>query len=417
MFILKRFAGDRYGRLEAIVDSLSGHLSSYINLIGSATLPFPAVCDAGSLPITAVRVEGHLGERYFPGTEPIDRAEELIEQEVRRIFDIGDDYVVSAQPHSATQANHAAIRCVISENEVQSVAALRASDGGHISHRFGIPEPHDFVPLDLDSTGLDYSTIHETVVRTQPRLIILGSTSYTRGIDYEIISAFAADIGAHLHADLAHTAPFVASGLQPPAFPYVDSATIDLGKNLRGAGGGILVFRRTEERAMKRALFPVVQSSPNQQGLMAKAACLLSWTGEELAEYAKRLVRAARLLSESLAPFLGRPVFGETETHLLLFDVSQKKKSGREAEEALERMRILVNRNQIPGDQLPPWEASGIRLSSTVPVILGYSDDDIRQLGTAIGHALEGDPISSGYIEGLLAQYHRELVSTANERT
>lgn len=277
MFVLKRFAGSRYDRLEAIVDSLGGHLTSYINLIGSATLPFPAVCDVGALPMTAVRVEGHPGERYFPATDPIDRVERVIEQETKRVFGLDDGYVVSAQPHSATQANHAAMRCVLSQREPQRVAGLRATDGGHISHRFGVPAPHQFVPLDVASTGLDYPAIRDAVLENTPRLIVLGSSSYTRGIEFERISAIAAEVGAHLHADLAHMAPFVASGVQPPAFPFVDSATIDLGKNFRGAGGGILVFRRADKERMRRAVFPALQSSPSQHGLMAKAACLLSW--------------------------------------------------------------------------------------------------------------------------------------------
>ncbi|WP_420445460.1 hypothetical protein [Candidatus Poriferisodalis sp.] len=417
MFILKRFAGARYDRLEAIVDSLSGHLTGYINLIGSATLPFPVVGDAGSLPLTSVRVEGHLGQRYFPGTEPFDLTEALIEQETRRLFGIDDTYGVSGQPHSATQANHAAIRCVLSEDRVQRVAALRSTDGGHISHHFGIPRPHEFVPLDLLAPDPDYSKLRETIVKAQPSLIILGSTSLTRGIDYRRFAEMSAEVGAHLHADLAHMAPFVASGLHPPAFPHVDSATIDLSKNMRGAGGGILVFRRNVERAMRRAIFPIQQSSPNQHGLMTKAACLLSWTNDELAEYARRLVGAARLLSNGLEPAVGSPVFGQTESHLLLLDISESQVTGREAEEFLERARILVNRNQIPEDPLSSWEASGIRLSSTVPVILGYSDDDVRQLGTAIVHGLQGDPRSRAEVDDLLLRHHRALVSSASERT
>ena len=417
MFVLKRFTGSRYGRLEAIVDSLSGHLTGYINLIGSATLPFPAVCDAGSLPASAVRVEGHLGERYFPGTEPLDLAEALIEQESKRLFSIDDSYSVSGQPHSATQANHAAVKGILAGDEVQRVAALRPTDGGHVSHRLGIPAPHKFMALDLHAPEPDYEALRQAVVDMAPRLIMLGSTSLTRGIDYQRIAEVAAEVGAHLHADLAHMAPFVASGLQPPAFPHVDSATIDLGKNMRGAGGAILVFRHTIEQSMRRAIFPLEQSSPSQLGLMTKAACLLSWSSAELAEYARRLVGVARLLSDSLVPVVGSPVFGETESHLLLFDVSEHHASGREAEELLESRRILVNRNQVPKDALPPWLASGIRLSSTVPVILGYSDDDVRQLGTAIAHALQRDPRSSAEVADLLSRHHRNLINSASERT
>lgn len=225
------------------------------------------------------------------------------------------------------------------------------------------------------------------------------------------------EVGAHLHADLAHVAPFVAAGLHPPAFPFVDSATIDPGKNMRGPSGAILVYRERDKARMRRAIFPLVQTSPSSNGLLAKAACLTYWTPEGLSGYAPSMVETARVLAASLTRVLGEPVFGTTETHLLLYDVTGVCGDGRAAEEAFERARILVNRNQVPGDTRSPWAPSGIRIGSTALAILDYAPEDVEALGDAMCSVLERTDAHVDTIARLLATYHRPLVSTASARS
>ncbi len=408
MYKLRSFTEGRYERINSIIDGIGGHITSYINLIGSATLPLPEVCEIGVVPATACRVEGYIGQRFFPATGAIDEAERLAIDETRRIFQLSDDYEVNVQPHSATQANHAAIRAALATRS-GPVAGLVVTDGGHISHRFGAPNTSGFVGLPANEKGIDYQRVRQVVVAEKPSIIIIGGSSYTNGVDYACLREIA-DLGnSHLHADLAHIGPFVAAGIHPAAFPYVDSATVDPSKNLRGSSGGILVYRQRYAKVMNRSVFPILQSSPNQSGLLGKAACLSYWSRAELSQYAERLVYVAQTMEKEISRKVGPPVYGVTTSHLLLFDVSKCGIDGRSAEERLERARILVNRNQVPGDLKPPHSPSGIRLSSTIPTIVGYSDSDVAELGRLVGGVLVGETDVESSIAKLIASYHKPL--------
>ncbi|MEA2493360.1 MAG: glycine hydroxymethyltransferase [Thermoleophilaceae bacterium] len=416
MYTLRRFYGPGFDRVNAIIDSLSGHITSYVNLIGSATLPLPEVCRMEGLPGLACRAEGHRGARWFPGTGPIDLAESLIEEGARAVFGLDRSYDVSGQPHSATQANHAVFRTVLGESG-RPVAALSPADGGHISHSLGVPPDTAFVRFPLSDSQIDYDELEKEVCRHRPGIIVAGGTSYTRVIDYARLREIADRAACHLHADLAHTAPFVAGGLHPPAFPFVDSATIDTSKNLRGPRGGVLIYRQRDAREMQRAIFPLTQSSPNQSGLLGKAACLDHWARNDVRPYAESMIRLARTLAEHTQRSLGAPIYGETDTHLLLFDVSRVGLTGQEAETRLEAVHVLANRNQVPGDPQPPWAPSGLRLGTTVLAILGYTPEDAGALGEAIGGVLcdrQGHDLT---ISDLLERYHRPLVSISSEPT
>ncbi len=417
MYNLRRFHGVRFDRINAIIDSLGGHISSYVNLVGSASLPLPEVCRMEGLPGTACRVEGHLDSRLFPATDPIDQAEVLIASAMRQLFDLDGSYAVSAQPHSATQANQAVLRAVL-HNSDRPVACLSPSDGGHISHRFGVPSVASFLSIPLDASGINYDAFADEVLRQRPAIIVAGGTSYTRAIDYARMREIADQVGCHLHADIAHTAPFIATGRHPQAFPYADSATIDTSKGLRGPRGGILVYRDGDASEMRRAIFPLLQSSPNQSGLLAKAACLAHWTAsDELRDYAGRMVHLARELGERLAKVLGGPVYGATDTHLLLFDLSNLAIDGHQAEALLEAAGILVNRNQVPGDTRSPWKPSGIRLGTTTLAILEYTDADVHALGDVIGDIIRGSGTHASTVARLLETYHRPLVNISSAPT
>jgi glycine hydroxymethyltransferase len=416
MYTLRRFHGHRFERVNAIIDSLAGHITSYVNLVGSASLPLPEVGRMQGLPATACRVEGHPRARLFPGTDAIDQAEWLVEHATRDILTLDGTYRISAQPHSATQANQSAFQAVLGGSD-GPVCYLAPADGGHISHHFGTPSTATSVAIPVDDAGIDYDELRTVVRRDRPVLMAAGGTSYTRAVDYPRLRAIADEVGCHLHADLAHTAPFVAVGQHPPAFPFAHSATLDTSKNLRGPRGGVLIYGERDATAMERAIFPRLQSSPNQNALLAKAACLSHWLHVDLEPYATRMVRLARLLGEQLAPTLGDPIYGGTDTHLLLFDVAAIGLDGRQAEELLADAGILVNRNQVPGDPRPPWAPSGVRLGTTAIAILDYRDHDVRELGDAIASVLTGGPGPADTIERLLETYHRPLVNISSERT
>lgn len=411
MFILKRFHGPELPRLNAVVDALAGHVSGYIHLIGSATVPFPEVCRSLAMPSTICRVEGHVGARVFPHTEALDLAEESIELNARRLFEIPEEYELSGQPHSATQANHAAYAAFLRPDD--TVMGIEIKDGGHISHKLGLPASVTFEPLPMDSRGIDYDRIHDAIERTRPAMVVAGGSSLPNSIDFDRIGKACRHTGAHLHADLAHTAPFVATRLHPAVFPHADSVTLDTGKSLRGPSGGLLVYRRSAWKQARRAVFPVVQSAPNQNLLIGKACCLEMWSPETLHQHATRLVQCTRVLAAVLQDSGHEFAFGGSNSHLLVIDLRRTGLTGADAESRLSAMRILANRNQIPNDNESPWVASGIRIASTVPAILGYSDADIRHLATAVAGALAGRDVSLA-VEALLDQYHRNLVNIAS---
>ena len=218
MYTLRRFHGARFARMNAIIDSLGGHITSYVNVAGNATLPLPEVCEAQGWPATACRAEGHRDARLSPATTPIDEAEALIEDRTRDLFDLDHSYEITAQPHSATQANQIVFRAMLGRPG-ESVAALSPTDGGHISHSLGLPSSTSFTPFPLGPYGIDYDMLAGSLRGRPPTVIAAGATSYPLGINWARLREIADQFGAHLHADLAHAAPFVAAGLHPPAFP------------------------------------------------------------------------------------------------------------------------------------------------------------------------------------------------------
>lgn len=405
MYILKKFHGAKFDRYNRIVDGLNGHLTGFINLIGSATLPLPGVCEASSLPGSACRTEGHLGNRYFPGTYPIDEAEALVEVAIREIFNAESNYEISAQPHSATQANQAIWRAILKPGDI--VLGLGISDGGHISHTLGLPAGTAFRKLPTTSSGLlDYEKASTNIENCRPSLIVAGGSSYPFGIDFDKLAQLARPVKAHVHADLAHMAPYVATGLQPLAVPFVDSFTLDTGKNLRGPKGGVLAFKNEIAPAVRRAIFPLMQSSPNQTGIIAKAFMLEWWRNNDLATYAKDLKATGMAFAAALESHGLDIAFGGTESHLLTVDLRKMKLTGEQAEGKLYELGVLANRNVIPNDPLPPHTASGLRIGTTTLTILQYDQADLEALADCIAAALKGYSVRDTLIKELLRKYH-----------
>ncbi len=176
MFILKRFHQERFHRINGIIDSLAGHISNNINLIGSASLPFPEVCAISQLPATACRVEGFVGSRIFPDTFSIDDAELLISERIHTLFSIDKTYEVNSQPHSPTQANQAIYNSVLKPGD--KVMSISPADGGHISHSIGLSRTNTIIPFPMSKNGIEYAELERIANKERPKLIIAGSTSF-----------------------------------------------------------------------------------------------------------------------------------------------------------------------------------------------------------------------------------------------
>ncbi|HBI40547.1 MAG TPA: serine hydroxymethyltransferase, partial [Tenacibaculum sp.] len=245
----------------------------------------------------------------------------------------------------------------------------------------------------------------------RPVMVISGASSYPIALNFPKLGSLCKELNIHLHADIAHTAPYIASGIHPNVIPYADTITIDTGKNLRGPKGGILIYRTVDQKRIQHSIFPVTQSSPNQSAILAKAALFEYWTPYSLKEFSKKLIETAKNLENALKSCGLNVVYQPTDSHLILLDVSPIGITGKEAEEKLEVIGILSNRNMIPNETLPPWIGSGLRIGTSVLTILGYEDEDLIKLASIIGSALIDNETKASSVDSLLEKYHSSTVT------
>jgi glycine hydroxymethyltransferase len=406
MYLIKRFCGARFERINAILDQYNGLLSRYINLIASASYPFPEVVDALANPFTVFPCEGLPGARYFPGCAAIDAVETVGEEMVRKLFGLDLNYRVTIQPHSGTQANQIVYNAILGRDDV--VLSLKPSHGGHISHTILIGRRNQAIHYEATAGGaLDYEEIAQLARDHRPKLIVAGSSSMPRAIDFQRLGSIAAEVGALLHADLSHTALFVMTHLHPPVFPFADFATFNTMKNLRGPCGGVLVYRSTVAKEIARSLFPGTQGGPNESTLFAKVVCFTKLLETDLLQYASAIQSNARVFAATLLDRGIDVVTQGTDSHLLLVDLRGSSLTGAEAEALCEQSHILLNRNLVRDDPRPPWIASGIRIGTSCITTLGYSSGDTENLADKLASILlERTSVPVHQIEDLLDKQH-----------
>lgn len=406
MYLIKRFCGPRFERINGILDQYNVLFSRYINLIASASYPFSEVVDALANPFTAFPSEGLPGARYFPGAAALDAIETAGEDMVRKLFGLDLSYRVTIQPHSGTQANQIVYNATLNPEDI--VLSLRPSHGGHISHTVLIGRRNRAIHYGTAADGtLDYEEITELARKHRPKLIVAGSSSMPRAIDFQRLGSIAAEVGALLHADLSHTALFVMTHLHPEVFPFADFVTFNTMKNLRGPCGGVLVYRSTIAKEIASSLFPGTQGGPNENTLFAKVVCFTKLLETDLRQYASEIQSNARILAASLLARGLEVVTGGTDSHLLLVDLRGYPLTGAEAEALCEQSHILLNRNLVRDDPRPPWIASGIRIGTSCITILGYSPEDTKNLADKLASILlKRISVPRHEIEELLHKQH-----------
>lgn len=411
MHYLTRFSETSSERVRAIVDMHWRGIRDWIHLIASACYPFPEVMKALSEPMCVFPIEGLPGERYFPGTAVMDAIENRSEELLRDIFSLGEEYRATIQPHSGTQANQIVYNAVLGPDDV--VLSLRPSDGGHISHKVLVGRRNRvfFYPLNVDAL-IDYDALEDLALRERPRLIIAGGSACPREIDFAAIAQVARRTGALLHADVSHTATFIAAGVHASVFPHADFVTFNMVKNMRGPNGGVLLYRGEHHRRVNRSLFPDTQGGPNENTMFAKLVALEKLSQTDLRGYAQRMVEIARLMAYTLRDRGLRLVTGGTDSHQVLLDLREQTITGAEAEKECERYRVLLNRNLVTRDTQKPWITSGVRLGTSCITILGYSDHDARRLAHWLADRFtktdSTNPID--LIDELTAKYNAKLL-------
>jgi len=340
-----------------------------INLIASENYASSAVLEAQGSFLTNKYAEGYPGRRYYGGCENMDTIETLAVERAKDIFHAGH---ANVQPHSGAQANMAAYYTLLSYGD--TVMGMTLAHGGHLTHGAAVSfsgKSYNFIHYGVnhETERIDYAGMEKLAREHQPKLIVAGASSYPRIIDFERIRYIADLVGAKVMVDIAHIAGMVAVGLHPSPVPYADIVTSTTHKTLRGPRGGFVLCRKEYAAALDSAVFPMMQGGPLMHAIAGKAVAFHEAVQPAFTEYQKRVLDNAQTLAAELKHSGLRLVSGGTDNHLVLVDLTSTGVTGLEAEEALGRVNIVVNRNSIPFEPRSARITSGIRLFS---FFLGY---------------------------------------------
>jgi glycine hydroxymethyltransferase len=359
-----------------------------LELIASENFTSEAILEATGSVFTNKYAEGYPGKRYYGGCEFTDVVENLARERAKKLF--GAEYA-NVQPHAGAQANQAAYAAVLQPGD--TILGLNLAHGGHLTHGHQLNfsgKTYHVIPYGVrqDTETIDYDELQRLAEEHRPKLIVAGASAYARILDFGRFRQVADSVGALLMVDMAHISGLVAAGLHPNPCQYADIVTSTTHKTLRGPRAGLILARQRFGKDIDKTVFPGMQGGPLVHVIAAKAVCFLEAMQPEFVEYQKQVVANARTLAERLMDAGFRVVSGGTDTHLLLLDVFSKGLRGKEAEEALDRARITVNKNAIPFDTNPPLNPSGIRLGSPAVTTRGFREPEMREVAALVAEVL-----------------------------
>jgi glycine hydroxymethyltransferase len=363
----------------------------HIELIASENYASPRVLEAQGSVLTNKYAEGYPGKRYYGGCEFVDQAEELAIARAKRLF--GAAYA-NVQPHSGSQANAAVYMALL--NPGDTVLGMNLAQGGHLTH--GSPvnfsgRLYKIVPygLDLKTGEIDYHNVEALAREHRPKMIIAGFSAYSRIVNWQRFREIADSVGAYLFVDMAHVAGLVAAGEYPNPVPIADVTTTTTHKTLRGPRGGLILARENEELAKKlnSLVFPGTQGGPLMHVIAAKAVALLEAMQPEFKAYQQKVKANARALAAGLAARGYTIVSGGTDNHMFLVDLINKNITGKDADAALGRSNITVNKNAVPNDPRSPFVTSGLRMGTPAITTRGFGLDEVKTLTDWIADVLD----------------------------
>ena len=355
-----------------------------IVLIASENYASQAVLEAQGSVLTNKYAEGYPGRRYYGGCEFVDIAEQLAIDRAKAIF--GAEYV-NVQPHSGAQANMAAYFAILEPGD--TVLGMRLDQGGHLTH--GSPvnfsgKLYNFAAygVDRETEYVDYDEVERLTLEHKPKVIVAGYTAYPRTIDFPRFREIADKVGALLMVDMAHIAGLIAGGVHPSPLPHAHVVTSTTHKTMRGPRGAFILSTQDRERAIDRAVFPFSQGGPMMHAIAGKAVAFGEALQPEFKEYQSAVVENARTLAQGLTAGGLRVISGGTDNHLVLVDLTPIGVTGQEAEDALGKVNITVNKNAIPFDTRPPRVTSGLRLGTPAVSSRGFGRDEMRDISGLI---------------------------------
>lgn len=360
-----------------------------IELIASENFVSPAVMTAMGSPLTNKYAEGYPGKRYYGGCEYVDVVENLARDRACELF--GAEHA-NVQPHSGAQANMAVFFAMLEPGD--TVLSMSLAHGGHLSH--GSPvnmsgKYFNIVPYGVseDTNTIDYDEVERLAKEHKPKLILAGASAYPRAIDFERFSKIAKEVGAYLMVDMAHIAGLVAAGLHQRPVPYADFVTTTTHKTLRGPRGGLILCREEYAKQIDKAIFPGIQGGPLMHVIASKAVCLKEALSPEFKEYQKQIIKNAAALANALMDNGFKLVSGGTDNHLMLLNLTDTGKTGKEVEKILDDCNITANKNAIPFDTKSPFITSGLRIGTPAVTSRGMKEEDMREIAALISLAVK----------------------------
>ena len=354
----------------------------HIELIASENYTSPRVMQAQGSQLTNKYAEGYPGKRYYGGCEYVDIVEQLAIDRAKELF--GADYA-NVQPHSGSQANFAVYTALLEPGD--TVLGMNLAHGGHLTH--GSPvnfsgKLYNIVPYGIDATGhIDYADLEKQAKEHKPKMIIGGFSAYSGVVDWAKMREIADSIGAYLFVDMAHVAGLVAAGVYPNPVPHAHVVTTTTHKTLAGPRGGLILAKGGSEELYKKlnsAVFPGGQGGPLMHVIAGKAVALKEAMEPELKTYQQQVAKNAKAMVEVFLERGYKVVSGGTDNHLFLVDLVDKNLTGKEADAALGRANITVNKNSVPNDPKSPFVTSGIRVGTPAITRRGFKEAEAKEL-------------------------------------
>ncbi|MGB6451772.1 MAG: serine hydroxymethyltransferase [Steroidobacteraceae bacterium] len=365
----------------------------HIELIASENYTSPRVLEAQGSVLTNKYAEGYPGRRYYGGCQFVDVVEQLAIDRAKRLF--GAAYA-NVQPHSGSQANAAVYLALIQPGD--PILGMSLDHGGHLTHGAKVNFSGKLFRaaqygVRSDTGEIDYDEVQRLAEAERPKLIVAGFSAYSRAIDWARFAAIARSVGAYFVVDMAHVAGLVAMGLYPDPIPHADVVTTTTHKTLRGPRGGLILARENEEiaRKLNSSIFPGTQGGPLMHVIAAKAVALLEALQPEFKTYQEQVLKNARAMCARLAARGIDIVSGGTDNHLFLVDLKKRSITGKEADAALGRANITVNKNAVPNDPRPPAVASGLRIGTPASTTRGFKEREVVEVADLIADVLDAN--------------------------
>jgi glycine hydroxymethyltransferase len=361
----------------------------HIELIASENYTGRAVMEAQGSRLTNKYAEGYPGKRYYGGCEFVDIAEQLAIDRLKKLFNAE---FANVQPHSGAQANQAVFFATLKPGD--TVLGMSLPHGGHLTHGSPVNISGKWFNvvaygLEPETELIDYNSVERLAKEHKPKLIIAGASAYSRVIDWARFREIADSVGAYLLVDMAHYAGLIAADVYPTPVGIAHFVTSTTHKTLRGPRGGFILAAKEHEKLINSAVFPGLQGGPLMHVIAAKAVAFKQALSHEFKVYQERVLENARVLATVLQNRGLRIVSGGTDSHMFLVDLRAKNITGKEAEAALTRANITVNKNAIPNDPQKPFVTSGVRIGSPAVTTRGFSEIECEELAHLIADVLE----------------------------